>query len=64
MLFVREIEYKIKTKNLDGDQKIKNFFQIYGTTNNVEDKVSHDANSLFLDDLFTDYEYDNSEEEY
>jgi len=64
MLFVREIKYKIKTKDMDSDQKIKKFFEIYETTNNVEDKDLYDySNTLFLDDLFTDYEDVNSDEE-
>ena len=64
MLFVREIEYKIKKKDIQSDQKIKNFFGIYENTNNAEDMDLYDSNYiLLLDDLFIDYEDVNPDEE-
>ena len=62
MLFVREIEYKIKYKALTNEQKIKNFFDSFELSQNVEDSALLNDARIFLDEVL-DENQDSSDED-
>lgn len=49
--FVREIEYKLKTRHLNIEEKIKNFFECFNTTQNVLEKDYENTDKEFMDNL-------------
>lgn len=51
-LFVREVEYKIKTLKLNNTQKISNFFSCFKTVENVDEKYYDNVDGQFLNLLF------------
>ena len=51
ILLIREIEFKIKTKNLNMEDKIFNFIECYNTTKNVSDNDYKNNDNLFMDNL-------------
>lgn len=60
MIFVREIEFKIKLRNMTNENKIKYFFDCFEKVNCVEDKDVFCEDNLFLTDYF---ENDSIEED-
>lgn len=59
MLFVREVEFKIKIRNMTNDMKLKFFFDSYETSNYASNK---DIN--FIDNCFlNDYSDSNSDDD-
>ena len=62
MTFVREIEFKIKANAMTDEQKIKNFFDCYDLSENVEDAALLNDTRIFLDEVVNESE-DSSEED-
>ena len=62
MMFVREIEYKIKYKALTDEQNIKNFFDSFELSQNVEDSALLNNARIFLDEVL-DENQDSSDED-
>ena len=59
-LFVREVEYKIKTLKLNNTQKISNFFSCFKTVENVDEKYYDNVDGQFLNLLFNNDNNDDS----
>ena len=50
MYFVREIEFKIRIRNLTYNDKIKKFFEIYDLSKSVDDKYLLSDSNAFLNE--------------
>ena len=49
--FVREIEFKLKTRHLNSEEKIINFFECYTTTLNVSENDYVNTDKVFIINL-------------
>ena len=49
--FVREIDFKIKTRNLNIEDKLINFFECFNTTQNVSENAYVNTDKEFVDNL-------------
>ena len=50
---MREIEFKIRIRNLTYNDKIKKFFEIYDLSKSVDDKDLISDSNTFLNENFT-----------
>ena len=60
ILFVREVEYKIKTLSLNNTEKIANFFSCFKTVKNVDEKYYDNVDGQFLNLFFNNNNNDDS----
>ncbi len=65
LLYKKGYEYKIKNRHLKNEEKIKKFFEIYQTSNLIEDSSLKNPNNIFLDENLneSDSSSDESSEE-